>query len=150
MKTIKASEHDDEIVTAQSLAQAIDQGRKGSRSALHATTVQFLGTFNALAIGFADQTAVLLPIDNYTELRDLSAEDLDRIELGYAGSALCLPHQDLHIAIAGLISASEPLMTMAASLIATRNGRRSSAAKANASKANGLKGGRPRKVIAAS
>jgi hypothetical protein len=35
---------------------------------------------------------------------------------------------------------------MAASVVASRNGRQSSAAKAEAARANGRKGGRPRKV----
>lgn len=49
------------------------------------------------------------------------------------------------MSIAGMISASKPLMDMAASVIASRNGRQSSAAKAEAARANGRKGGRPRK-----
>ncbi|WP_341959036.1 DUF2442 domain-containing protein [Pseudomonas sp. RC10] len=113
---------------------------------LHATTLQFLADLNALAIGFSDRTAVLLPVSLYAELRCLSIEELSQIELGFSGSALCLERRDLHVSITGLISASEPLMAMAASVIAARNGRRSSQAKANASKANGLKGGRPRKI----
>lgn len=36
-----------------------------------------------------------------------------RLETGYAGSALCLDERDLHVSIAGLVSASEPLMTLA-------------------------------------
>jgi len=150
MKPIKAREHADEVVTHEILADAASRGRKRSQCTLQATTLQFVSTFNALAVGFADRTALLLPVDNYPELRNLSADDLGRIELGFAGSALCLEHKDLHISIAGLVSASEPLMSMAASVIAARNGRRSSLAKANASKANGLKGGRPRKAIAPS
>lgn len=147
MKPIKAREHADEVITREVLTEAINQGRKRSQYSLHATTLEYLSTLKALAIGFSDKTAVLLPVDNYAELRDLPPEDLELIELGFAGSALCLEHKDLHVSIAGLISASDSLMAMAASIIAARNGRRSSVAKANASKANGLKGGRPRKVI---
>lgn len=147
MKSVKAREHDDEVVTQDVLNQAISRGRKRSQCVLHATTLQFLGTLNALAIGFSDQTAVLLPVDNYVELRSLSREELDQLKLELAGSALCLEHRDLHLSIATLVSASEPLMAMAASVIAARNGRRSSQAKADAAKANGLKGGRPRKLV---
>ncbi|HJR31590.1 MAG TPA: hypothetical protein VJ889_22980, partial [Pseudomonas sp.] len=60
--------------------------------------------------------------------------------------ALFHEDKDLQVSIAGLISASKPLMDMAASVIASRNGRQSSAAKAEAARANGKKGGRPRKV----
>jgi hypothetical protein len=54
----------------------------------------------------------------------------------------------MHMSISGMISASESLMAVAGSLVAARNGRRISAAKATASKVNGAKGGRPRKKVA--
>jgi hypothetical protein len=150
MKPVKAREHADEVVTPDTLTKAVSLGRKRSQCVLRASTVKFLAELNALAIGFADGTALLLPVDKYPELNRLAAEELNQIDLGYAGGALCLEHRDLHISIAGLVLASESLMTMAASVIAARNGGRSSEAKINASKANGLKGGRPRKITAAS
>jgi hypothetical protein len=70
------------------------------------------------------------------------------MEVGLAGSALCLDERDLHISIAGLVFASMPLMEMAATVIASRNGQRSSLAKARASRENGAKGGRPRQAAA--
>lgn len=148
MKTIKAREHYDEAVTQRVLNRAIDQGGKRDTPNIQATTLRFMGELNALAIGFADQTALLLPVANYPELRELSVKELEQIELGFGGKAVCLEHRDLHISISGMISASESLMGVASSLIASRNGRRISAAKATASKTNGLKGGRPRKKVA--
>lgn len=148
MKTIKAREHDDQPVTPRVLSQAIDQGRKRNAPAIQPTTLRFLSELNALAIGFSDQTALLLPVANYPELRELSASELEQIELGFGGKAICLEHRNLHMSISGMISASESLMGVAGSLIAARNGRRVSAAKATASKANGSKGGRPRKKVA--
>ena len=56
---------------------------------------------------------------------------------------------DINVSLAALVSASEPLIAMAASVIAARNGRRSSQAKLAAANTNALKGGRPRKVIVA-
>jgi hypothetical protein len=148
MKTIKAREHHDEPVTQRVLNQAIDQGRKRDTSNIQATTLRFLSDLNALAIGFSDQTALLLPVANYPELRELSVKELEQIELGFGGKAICLGPRDLHISISGMLSASESLMGIASSLISARNGRRISAAKATASKTNGLKGGRPRKKVA--
>lgn len=147
MKPVKAREHDDDIVDHVALEQATELGR--TRGVLRAVTLQFMSSLNAYAIGFADQTALLLPVGNYPELRNLSAQELAQMELGFGGSALCLESRDLHISVAGMISASESLMAMAASVVASRNGRRSTEAKTKASRANGLKGGRPRKVIVA-
>jgi hypothetical protein len=147
MKPVKAREHDDDIVDHAALEQATELGR--TRGVLRAVTLQFMSSLNAYAIGFADQTALLLPVANYPELRNLSVQELEQMELGFGGGALCLESRDLHISVAGMISASESLMAMAASVVASRNGRRSTEAKTKASRANGLKGGRPRKVIVA-
>lgn len=148
MKTVSAQERFDEPVTATVLERAIERGRKRSRQELHATAVQYLPALKSLLIGFADQSAVALPVKNYPELAKLSTAELDHITVGFGGSALYLDEHDLHVSIAGLVSASKPLMEMAATVIAARNGRRSSTAKAAAARANGQKGGRPRKLAA--
>lgn len=145
MKTIKAQDRFDEPVTEAGLQQAIERGQKRRTPGLHATHVQFLPAFQSLLIGFVDQSAVVLPVQNYPELAALGITELEHLELGFGGTALCLEERDLHVSIAGLVSASQPLMEMAATVIAARNGSRSSAAKAQASRENGLKGGRPRK-----
>jgi hypothetical protein len=147
MKPMKALEHEDVQVNEQTLAVALANGVSRRACTLQAATVQFLVDFQALMIGFSDRTAVLLPVAHYPELAELSTTELNQLELGFAGSALCLESRDMHLSIAAMVSASEPLMAMAASLIATRNGKRSSKAKASASRVNGMKGGRPRKLI---
>ncbi|WP_426117406.1 DUF2442 domain-containing protein [Pseudomonas sp. DSP3-2-2] len=147
MKTVKAADLFDEAVTEQGLQQAREQGRKRRNAGLLASTVEFLPTQKALLIGFADQCAIALPIKNYPELAHLSIQELESLELGFGGSAVCLEARDLHVSIAELISASVPLMEMAATMIAARNGSRSSSAKAQAARENGAKGGRPRKLV---
>ena len=102
----------------------------------------------SLLIGFADNSAVVLPVKNYPELAKLKRVQLENLALGFAGSALCLEEKDLHVSIAGLVSASAPLMAMAATIVATRNGSRRTVAKSAASRENGQKGGRPRKAVA--
>ncbi|VCU69963.1 hypothetical protein PIGHUM_02029 [Pigmentiphaga humi] len=153
MKTIKAreyrGEYSDEVVTDGVLASAIAAGHQRRATQLHAKGVRYLPDFKALAVSFEDQTAVLLPVERYEELAGLSVSELERIEVGYGGSALCLAERDLHVSIAGLVSASKPLMELAATVIAARNGRRTSAAKALAARENGRKGGRPRKLAGA-
>jgi hypothetical protein len=149
MKTVKAKQHDDEPVTEDVLARAVDLGRKRRSTTLHAKGVRYLPEFEALAVSFADKAAVLLPVKKYAELARLSLAELGRIEVGFGGSALCLGERDLHVSIAGLVSASKPLMELASTVIAARNGSRSSAAKALAARENGQKGGRPRKLATA-
>nr|WP_198984313.1 DUF2442 domain-containing protein [Herbaspirillum sp. ASV7] len=147
MTTIKAKQRDNEPVTPASWERAVAEGRARRSTMLQATQVSYLPRQEALAVGFADNTAILLPINNYPELARLSAAELGRIVIGYAGSALSLEEQDLHVSIAGLVAASASLMALAATVVAARNGSRSSAAKALAVRENGRKGGRPRKVL---
>jgi hypothetical protein len=118
MKTVKAQERFDEPVTATVLEQAIVRGRERRGQGLHATAVQYLPAFKSLLIGFADQSAVVLPVKNYPELAELSTTELERLTVGFGGAALCLDERDLHVSIAGLVSASQPLMEMAATVIA--------------------------------
>jgi hypothetical protein len=138
----------DEPVTDDVLRRAVARGHQ-RRSALHASAVQYMADSQSLRIGFSDLSAVILPVKNQPELAQLSRTQLDGLVLGFAGSAICLAEQDLHISIAGLVSASVPLMAMAATVVASRNGSRSSASKAVAARENGQKGGRPRKLLAA-
>jgi hypothetical protein len=148
MTVIKSRERFDETVTANVLAQAVARSKSRPSSGLHATSVSYLEGIKSLAISFADDSAVLLPVKNYPELASLSIEELESFEVTFAGSALCLDVCDIHLSIAGLMLASKPLMEMATYLTAARNGSLSSEIKAQASRRNGLKGGRPRKSAA--
>jgi hypothetical protein len=148
MTIVKAQVRFDEVVTPDVLAEAIKRGRKRASTGVHATSVQYLVSLESLVIGFADQSAVALPIKNYPELATLTASELKTLTLGFGGSALCLESRDLHVSIAGLVSVSQPLMNLAATVIASRNGSRSSQIKAQAARENGKTGGRPRLVRA--
>lgn len=104
----------DEVVTQEVLDQAIERGSKRADAGVHATSVQYVALLQSLLIGFADQSAVSLPIKNYPELAALTDDELKGLELGFGASALVSEARDLHLSIAGLVSASEPLMAMAA------------------------------------
>lgn len=144
MKTIKASILVDRPVTEEVVDEAIERGVLSQKNTLQATAVAYAEP--CLIISFKDGSGVLLPVKRHPEFDDFEAEDFAQLKIGFAASALCHEGKDLHVSIAGLISASEPLMNMAAYVIASRNGRQSSAAKSAAARANGKKGGRPRKV----
>ena len=146
MTTTNASTRFDEPVTQEVLDQAIERGRNRASVGVRATGVQYVPQLGSLLFSFRDQTAVALPISNYPELAALDERDLQALSLEFGGSAICLKERDMHVSIAGLVSASQPLMDMAASLVATRNGQKSSITKSAAARANGRKGGRPKLV----
>lgn len=127
----QAQDRFDESVTASVLAKATARGRQRRHPGLHALSVAYL------------------PVKNYPELSALGVAELEGLAIGHGGTALCLEARDLHVSIAGLVSASQPLMDLAATVIAVRNGSRRTEAKAQASRENGRKGGRPRKAEAA-
>jgi hypothetical protein len=144
MKTIQAGMLADRPVTDAVLDEAIQRGQVRHKGGLQATSVTFVDP--CLAVSFIDGSGVLLPVRHCPEFDGFGAEDFADLKVGFSGAALCHDGKDLHVSIAGMISASKPLIDMAASLIASRNGRQRSAAKAVAARANGRKGGRPRKA----
>ena len=147
MTTMKASTRFDEPVTQKVLDQAIERGRQRASAGVRATAVQYVPQFGSLLFSFVDRSAVALPVSNYPELAALDESDLQALTLGFGGSAVCLKARDLHVSIAGLVSASQPLMDMAASLVAVRNKKKSSTSKSAAARENGRKGGRPKLTL---
>ncbi|MGC5701878.1 hypothetical protein J4P02_16885 [Pseudomonas sp. NFXW11] len=144
MKVIKAAIPVDLPLTQAQLDQAIERGEARSESGLQVSTLSYQAA--CLCFGFADGTSIHLPVENYPELALLSEVQLQQLYLGFSATALCHDELDLQVSIVGLLSASAPLMKLATQLAASRNGRQSSAAKAQAARLNGKKGGRPRKV----
>jgi hypothetical protein len=128
MKAIKAKAPFDVPVTEAVLDEAIERGQARRNCGVNATTVKFQE--QCLSIGFEDGSRILLPIKNYPEFDDFKVEDFASLEVGFAGTAICHEARGLQVSIAGLISASKPLMDMAAVVIASRNGRLRSDAKA--------------------
>ncbi|MHC5133666.1 DUF2442 domain-containing protein [Pseudomonas glycinis] len=144
MKVIKAKPSVHRPLTEEMLNAAITLGEARQANSLQAVSVSF--EESSLVIRFEDGSGVLLPVKLYPEFAGFEAADYASLTIGFAGTALCHEGKDLDISIAGMISASPPLMRMAASVVASRNGRQSSAAKSAAARANGKKGGRPRKT----
>jgi hypothetical protein len=139
-----AKERSDQVVDAQVLQQALERGQAAARqTGLQARALSYLAESTTLKIVWADHSAVLLPIKNHPELAKLDATELNELKLGFAGRALCLDARDLHVLIAGLLAESPALMSMAKTVVATKNGAHVSHAKAASSRENGKKGGRP-------
>ncbi|MBE8589536.1 DUF2442 domain-containing protein [Pseudomonas sp. MAFF 301449] len=143
MKIIKAKAIPYIPLTEADVDKAIARGRKLKRLHANASNVRYED--NCISIGFSDGTRVVLPVAGLPEFKGFSLEDFQQLEVGFGGKALCCEAQDLDVSITGLIATSKPLMDLATSLVASRNGRKSSAAKSAAARANGKKGGRPRK-----
>ncbi|MEO8491120.1 DUF2442 domain-containing protein [Pseudomonas sp.] len=142
-KIVKAKVYPDAPLTEADIDKAIARGRKLKRLYANASSVRYED--DCLSIGFSDGSRVMLPVAGLPEFEGFSLQDFQQLEVGFGGKALCCEAQDLDVSITGLIATSQPLMDLAVSMVASRNGRKSSAAKTAAARANGKKGGRPRK-----
>ena len=78
------------------------------------------------------------------ELAHVPPAQMKEMGLSPAGTALHLEKQGIHISVEGLIVSLMP-RSLFARIVGQRGGAAKSAAKASASRRNGLKGGRPRK-----
>ncbi|MCF5052212.1 DUF2442 domain-containing protein [Pseudomonas syringae] len=143
MKIVKAKVRPYAPITDADVDKAIARGRKLKRLYANASNVRYEN--DCISIGFSDGSRVVLPVAGLPEFEGFSLQDFEQLEVRFGGKALCCEARDLDVSITGLIATSQPLMDLATSMVASRNGRKSSAAKAAAARANGKKGGRPRK-----
>ena len=143
MKIVKAKVRPDAPITETDIDKAVTRGRKLKRVYANASSVRYED--DCISIGLGDGSRIVLPVAGLVEFEGFSVQDFQKLEVGFGGKALCCEGRDLHVSISGLIATSQPLMDLAASMVASRNGRKTSAAKSEAARANGKKGGRPRK-----
>ena len=130
-------------ITEADIDKAIDRGRRSKRLFANASEVRYEN--DSISIGFSDGSRVMLPVAGLAEFKGFTPQDFQQLQVGFGGKALCCEARDLDVSVTGLIATSQPLMALATSLVASSNGRKSSAAKSAAARANGKKGGRPRK-----
>lgn len=145
MKIVKAKTVPNVPLTEADIEKAIARGRKTRHLYARASTVRYEDS--CISIGFGDGSRVVLPVAGLPEFEGFSLKDFQQLEVDFGGTAVCCEARDLHVSVTGLIATSKPLMDLATSLVASRNGRKSSAAKSAAARANGKKGGRPRKEV---
>ncbi|KAA6178178.1 DUF2442 domain-containing protein [Pseudomonas marginalis] len=145
MKIVKAKVRPDVPITEADIDKAVARGRKLKLKRVYANASSVRYEDDCISIGFGDGSRIVLPVAGLAEFEGFSVQDFQKLEVGFGGKALCCEGRDLHVSISGLIATSQPLMDLAASMVASRNGRKTSAAKSEAARANGKKGGRPRK-----
>ena len=134
--------------TDAELSRAIAAGQRRRATERRATGVRYNSDRDAVEIELTDGAAVRLPRAMVKEFRDVPPAGMAKLRVSPAGYGIKLDEHDIDISVHGLIAALATLGDAAASLGKLGGAARSEAKRVSA-RANGAKGGRPRKIRAA-
>jgi hypothetical protein len=116
-------------------------GARADREAgLRATSVRYDARNRRLVLELTNGYALAIPVSTLPDLVEATAAQLAGCELDGSGGVLSIPALDADYSVAGLV------LALTAREVGRLGGAARSEAKTRAAKANGAKGGRPRKV----
>ena len=127
-------------------ARALGQARSQDPSAV--VGARYDPERDLIELEFAGGSSMTIPRNVVPELERASASKMESITISPAGDALSWPSLDVDVYVPGLVEHAFGTRLFAAAT-GRRGGRRRSKAKAAAAKANGARGGRPRKRLSA-
>jgi hypothetical protein len=134
-------------LTNAEIDRQLDAGRDAyeqKRAAgLYATDVRFDRARRRFVLELTNGYLLGVPISTLPQLAGASVAQLAAVEVSPAGMALRVPALDADYSVPGLV------LSMTAGIIGQRGGQARTARKKRAARANGAKGGRPRKRTAA-
>ena len=130
-----------ELTDAQ-FAAATERGRIAMATEPRAVAARYDAKAQRIVVDLTSGATFAFPLALVQGLCDASPEDLAEIELSPSGFGLHWPRLDEVYRVSGLMNG----IFGTAKWLAARAGRGASAAKAAAARANGAKGGRPRKA----
>jgi len=139
-------------ITDTDYAMALEAGRQAAATEFRARSVAYRPDRDAVEVMTMGNGGFVIPRHLIGALRDVGPADLARLELWPDGSLIEIGHLDIHIAVDGMVKAALPVLVpsrIVAGLFAAAGGAVRSEAKAESSRRNGRKGGRPRKTAAA-
>lgn len=131
--------------TEDELRHAIAAGRRRRAMERRAVSVRYDANRDAINIELTDGAAVRLPRAMVVEFRDVPPADMATVRVSPAGYGIKLDQHDINISVHGLIGSLATAGDMAAALGKLGGAARSDAKRISA-RANGAKGGRPRKA----
>ena len=115
------------------------------RSRGFAVRAEYDARQNRLVVDLNTGVTIMVPVHLIEELSDANADDLGEIEISPAGTALHWPRLDADVYVPGLMQGIYGTKRWMAAQLGAAGGSATSPAKSAAARANGAKGGRPRK-----
>ena len=122
---------------------------KERRQAGHATSARYDRRSARVIVMLNTGVQVAIPVHLVEGLAGASAIDLSQIEISPAGLGLHWPKLDADLYLPALLEGVFGSPSWMAGLLGRSGGQARTEAKATAARANGRKGGRPKKVVAA-
>jgi hypothetical protein len=131
-------------ITEQEFQAATLRGEEVRRRG-YAVRADYDSRQNRLVVDLNTGVTIMVPVHLIEELSDADANDLTEIEISPAGTALHWPHIDADVYVPSLMQGIYGTKRWMAAQLGAAGGRATSPAKSTAARANGAKGGRPRK-----
>ena len=127
----------------RAIDEALARGRALRETGPRAVAARYDAESRRVVVDLANGSSFAFPPSAVEGLAGAKAEDVAEIELLGDGYGLHWERLDVDYTVAGLLNG----LFGTARWLAARAGRATSAAKAEAARANGAKGGRPRKAV---
>ena len=131
-------------ITEEQMATA-EAAMEAKRAAGHATAARYDAAVERLIVSIHNGVELAIPVRLIQELAGADPADLAEIEISPAGLGLHWPRIDADVYVPGLLAGVFGSRKWMAAQLGAQGGRTSTPAKAAAARANGAKGGRPRK-----
>ena len=125
--------------------QRAEAAMEAKRAQGHAVAARYDATAGRLIVSLHNGVELAVPVQLIEELSGADPADLAEIEITPAGLGLHWPRLDADVYVPGLLSGALGSRAWMAAQLGAKGGRASTPAKAEAARANGAKGGRPRK-----
>ena len=131
-------------ITDEQIARA-EAAMEEKRAVGHATAARYDAAAERLIVSIHNGVELAIPVHLIQDLAGEDPADLSEIEITPAGLGLHWPRIDADVYVPGLMSGVFGSRKWMAAQLGAQGGRTSTPAKAAAARANGAKGGRPKK-----
>jgi hypothetical protein len=138
---------DHKVITTDAEIEAALKRAKALEHEPRAVSVEYIPSLHLLIVRLSNQRRLALPIEDVQGLGEATPEQLQNYELLGRGTGISFPDLDVDLYVPALIEGVYGNRRWMAQL-GRKGGKSTTEAKRSAARANGVKGGRPARVVA--